>query len=392
MKIGLITEIDIRRKEAWSGTILHMVRAVERTGTSLEMLGPVCERETIMLRRVDKVLRRLSGQDPMLNRARTMTRRKGRKVLDLVRSKSVDVLFAPVGSTLIADLPPTGIPVVYCSDATVRLMLDYYDWFGTPSKVARERAIASEGAAMRRADLLTFPTEWAARSAIDDYGIDPDRVFVQPFGANMDDPPPRTEILGPRAEGPFRLLFCGVQWKRKGGDIVLDAAERLIAAGVDIELTILGCTPPAEWTPSETLRRATTVIPFLDKKKPDERARFREIFARSDLLVLPTQAECYGVVFCEAAAFGTVSFGTATGGVPEVIREGETGFTLPPGASGAAYAEAIGALLSDPVRLDRMRHAARDDFETRLNWTTWAEILQERMLAVAEGPSKAAMP
>ena len=201
----------------------------------------------------------------------------------------------------------------------------------------------------------------------------------------MDDPPARSEVLGPRAEGPFRLLFCGVQWKRKGGDIVLDAAERLIAAGIDIELTILGCTPPRDWAPSEALRRATTVIPFLDKKLPEERERFRRIFTRADLLVLPTQAECYGVVFCEAAAFGTVSFGTATGGVPEVIREGETGFALPPGSDGAAYAAAIEALLADPDRLDRMRHAARDDFDTRLNWSVWAEKTLARIAELQEG-------
>lgn len=379
MKIGLITEIDIHRKEAWSGTILHMVKELERSGVGLEMLGPVGERETLMLRRFDKVLRQLTGQDPMLNRARIMTRRKGRKVSSLLEADNVDVLFAPVGSTLIADLPPSKTPVVYCSDATVRLMLDYYDWFGTPSKAARTRAIASEGAAMRRADLLTFPSEWAARSAIDDYGIDPARIFVQPFGANMDNPPAREDVLGPRAEGPFRLLFCGVQWKRKGGDVMLAAAERLIAAGINIELTILGCTPPKEWAPSNALRRVTTVIPFLDKKNPEERARFREIFTRADLLVLPTQAECYGVVFCEAAAFGTVSLGTATGGVPEVIREGETGFTLPPGSDGAAYAARIEALLGDPDLLDRMRHAARDDFETRLNWSVWAKEFLSRI-------------
>ncbi len=379
MKIGLATEIDIRRKEAWSGTILHMVRALEQEGAHLEMLGPVCERETITLRRIDKVLRRLIGEDPMLNRTRMMTRRKGRQVLKLANSSAVDVLLAPVGSTLIADLPPSEIPVVYCSDATVRLMLDYYDWYGAPSKTARNRAIASEGAAMQRADLLTFPTHWAARSAIEDYGIDPSRVFVQPFGANMEHPPTREEVLGPREPGPFRLLFCGVQWKRKGGDIVIEAAERLVASGVDVELTILGCTPPKDWVPSNALRRVTTVIPFLDKNRMDERKRFRDIFACADLFVLPTQAECYGVVFCEAAAFGTVSLGTATGGVPEVIREGETGFTLPPGSNGSDYAAKIEKIFADPQRLEQMRYAARADFEQRLNWSVWAKMFLTRL-------------
>ncbi|MGR3371530.1 MAG: glycosyltransferase family 4 protein [Pseudooceanicola nanhaiensis] len=386
MKVGLVTELDMHRKDAWSGTILYMAKALRDAGAELEYIGPVWQRVTVFQKRLDKLLRRVTGRDPMFKRSRLVSRLKGRTLARLQDDHEVDILFAPVGSTLIADLPQGGKPLAYSSDATVRLMMDYYDWYGDMTPASRRKAIASEAAAMERADLLIYPTQWAARSAVEDYGIDPARIMVQPFGPNLADVPDRAEALAPRAPGPVRLLFCGVEWERKGGDLALDAAEKLIRDGVEVELTILGCRPPAERVMPDDLRAAVTVIPYLNKALPEEYARFREIFGGADILILPTRADCYGMVFCEASAFGVVSVSTITGGVPEVIRHDETGFTLPLEADGAAYAEVIRGAI-DSGRLEEMKIAARDDFESRLNWNVWAKAVMARIDAL--GPQMA---
>lgn len=379
LRIGLATEIRSSRRTAWSGTIRYMTEALQTAGAEISVLDPVWEWPTLALGLSGKIMHHLTGTDPMFNRSRTMSRFKARTLLRRLRTHPVDALFAPVGSTLIPDMPD-GIPIIYTSDATVRLMQDYYGRFGKASTPAGARAIAMEAAALRRADLLIYPTHWAATSAIEDYGVDPARILVQPFGANLSDPPSREEALQPRRLGPLRLLFCGVEWERKGGDVALQATAALRDAGVQVELTILGCRPPRGALSDPDLKCIVTVVPFLNKALPTERDRFRQIFLAADILILPTRAECYGLVFCEAAASGTVSIAPATGGVPEVIRDGITGRVLPPDSTGGDYAAAVLALAQDMERLGVMRTAARDDFEARLNWGVWADTVLGRFL------------
>jgi glycosyltransferase involved in cell wall biosynthesis len=371
VRIGFISELAPTRREAWSGTIGHLLHALTEAGGLVEDIGPILQRPTIGFNLASKIARRLTGRDPMLNRNPFLARQKARAVIHAVQRTGVDVLFAPASSALIAKIPP-GIPIAYSSDATLRLLIDYNPGYTGMSESTIARGIALEHEAMHRADLLIYPTQWAAQSAIDDYGIDPARIIVQPFGANLKVPPSRAEALTPRQPGPLRLLFCGANWRRKGGGIALDALQRLTASGVEAELCILGCTPPYK-----TLPPNVEVIAFLDKNIAEERDRFRQIFLQSDILILPTQTECYGLVFCEAAASGSISLATRTGGVPEVIRDGITGFTIPHDAAvpGQAYADKILSVVQEPGRLEQMRRAARDDFETRLNWGVWGKAV-----------------
>jgi glycosyltransferase involved in cell wall biosynthesis len=360
-----------------------MAQALQGAGADLVRLHPVWQWPTRTLMFGGKVARRITGVDPMLNRTEVIARLKARALMRQLRQQPADAIFAPAGSTLIPELP-AGIPVIYTSDATLVLMRKYYGRYAAPDWIS-DRTIELERKALHRANLLVYPTEWAADSAINHYGVDPARVLVQPFGANLADPPSRAEAIAPRREGPLRLLFCGVEWERKGGDVALQAVNHLRQTGISATLSIVGCRPPPSAEITEmTQCGAVTVIPFLNKSVPAERARFRALFLDADVLILPTRAECYGMVFCEAAACGTISVATATGGIPEVIQDGRTGYVLPEGSTGKAYASLLAALASDPQRLAHMKTAARAYFETKLNWEVWGRAVLDRFSALAK--------
>ena len=380
MRIGLISEVDASRPAAWSGTIFFMAEALRAAGADMRALDPVWRRRSRLLSRIGHAARRAGLPDPMLNRTGAVAHLKSRALGHMVARSDLDALFAPVGSTLIARYEePT--PLVYSSDATVLGMVDYYPEFTGLPKTLLARIIAEEGEAMRRAALLLYPTWWAARDAVGAYGVDRDRVLVQPFGANLRRTPTRAEALAPRRPGPLRLLLCGVDWARKGGGIAVEALEALRGAGVEAELTVMGVVPPSDVTERVA---GIHVIPYLDKFDPAAGEDFARVFAEADLLILPTRAECYGMVFCEAAAFGVPSVATATGGTPEAIREGATGHTLPPRAGGRAYADLIRAILDEPGRMEALRVSARDDFEARLNWGVWASAVTDRLGAILD--------
>lgn len=66
-----------------------------------------------------------------------------------------------------------------------------------------------------------------------------------------------------------------------------------------------------------------------------------DILYRSHFLILPTEFEAFGIVFCEASAYGMPSIAANVGGVSQPIREGKNGFLLSPNATAEEYAEKI---------------------------------------------------
>jgi glycosyltransferase involved in cell wall biosynthesis len=101
--------------------------------------------------------------------------------------------------------------------------------------------------------------------------------------------------------------------------------------------------------------------------------------AISDAFVVPsTDHETFCIAACEAMGCGRPVIATRVGGLPEVVRDGETGFLVPPGDA-AALAERIAMLLGDGGLRQRMGEAARVSAEM----FTWDRVI-ERMLASYE--------
>ena len=74
-----------------------------------------------------------------------------------------------------------------------------------------------------------------------------------------------------------------------------------------------------------------------------------------DLFVFPSHTDTFGNVVLEALASGVPAIVTPDGGPRTIVCDGETGRIVPDDQ----FAEAIADSLSDPVRLDQMRQAAR---------------------------------
>jgi glycosyltransferase involved in cell wall biosynthesis len=289
-----------------------------------------------------------------------------------IRAASPDIVFAPAGSTFAHVSVPVGVPLVYASDATFRLVENYHPHYRNLSRNARETIERLERNTIARADLVLYPSEWAAESAVRDYGADRARVHVIPWGANIEEAPHRDSVLGCRKPGPCRLLFIGTNWKEKGADIAIGTLAELRERGVETELVICGCTPSKPVT-----QDGLTIIPYLDKNDQKQRNRLGQLYRDADFFLLPTRADCYGIVFCEAAAHGLPSIAPATGGVSCAIRHEETGILLPPNATKADYATAISEAFADPDRLARLRQSSREAFEARLNWQAWARRVSD---------------
>ena len=94
-------------------------------------------------------------------------------------------------------------------------------------------------------------------------------------------------------------------------------------------------------------------------------------------MLLPTRAECAGVVFSESSAYGIPSITTNTGGVPTYVKDGINGYALPVEAGPEVYAKKIEQLVSDQQVLQNLKLSARNYYDEKLNWDRWGQQFQQ---------------
>jgi len=278
------------------------------------------------------------------------------------------VLFAPMQSGALFYLE-TAKPIVYFSDATFHLMIDYY-WFNLSKRDIDEGELI-EKTAIGKATALVYPCHWAAESAVKDYGKPIDKISLAYFGPNLD-----IDKIVPHKfsfDGHLDLLFVGVDWKRKGGDIAVGACKWLNENGVDATLHIVGI---------KSLNPAISSLPYvvdyglLNKNSDDDYSKLMSLYNLADCFILPTLAECTGVSFCEASAYGLPCFSHDTGGVSDYVIDGENGCLLPLVSSGEDFGRKIKACL-ESGEMERFSQGAVKVARERLTWDRWRDILSE---------------
>ena len=369
IKIALLTATVPQDRRPWSGTTYFVGQALQKHCGEVTYIGPLPPHKANLGERLlGRGSKLLLKKRYYYERGISAAKWYGKFATQKVDGQDFDVIVVAEGSnaTTIISFLETYIPVVYMNDVTFTLLYDYYQYLSNPLGLSVRDLSTVETLTLKKASAVIYSSTWAARSAIEDYGADPAKIHVVPFGANIDEPPSREVVLAREKSECCRLLFLGVDWIRKGGDLAFETLLKLEELGVQAELIVCGCTPP-----QRVAHERMTVMPFLDKNDERQRKELDQLLMSADFLLLPTRADCTPIVFCEASAFGLPVITTHTGGVPEIVRDGENGFLLPYEARGDAYAEVIARVYHDDERYAALVRASRAAFEECLNWDAW---------------------
>jgi glycosyltransferase involved in cell wall biosynthesis len=214
-------------------------------------------------------------------------------------------------------------------------------------------------------------SEYLRRSFVNDFGLQKNQVCNVGAGPNLDltqVPPPRAR---PRTGTPT-ILFVGKQFERKGGAVLLEAFRTVRTRVLDTRLVIVGPTSPPTSEPG------IEWLGNLDKNQSDGWGRLVAAYRESDVLCLPSLFEPFGISILEAMFFGLPCVGTGEWAIPEMIVDGETGYTVPRDDA-PALADRLGRLLADPLRAHRMGLAGRQRAEERFSWTVVAARIGDRL-------------
>jgi glycosyltransferase involved in cell wall biosynthesis len=223
---------------------------------------------------------------------------------------------------------------------------------------SRRGWLEREAAFLRGARRIYLTGEYSTRTLIDEYEIPPDRIVVVGAAPNTALAPAE-----PRAVCR-RLLFVGVDWKRKGGPDLLAAFAAARADYPELALEIVGCDPPGPLPDGTTVSGS---VPHAD---------MAAVFARSDVLVLPSYFEATPFVIYEALLQGIPVVSTNVANIPTMV--GDSGMCVSPGRADE-LARAIRQVVAGyPAYRANAAHRGRT-LAASQNWNAIAARMLETM-------------
>lgn len=206
-----------------------------------------------------------------------------------------------------------------------------------PKDMAREAALLRGAAHM-------FPmSRWAAGSLRDDCGVADTAITVMP--PSIDLKRFRPEARSDNAPGKLRVVFIGNDIRRKGAARLVEWIKGPLADMA--ELHIVSGDPAS---------RSLADHAIVHGRVPNDRL-VGELLPSMDVLCLPTRSDMSPQVLAEAAAAGLPAVASAIGGIPDLVIDGQTGFT-PDAADDVGFVQALGGLAEDRRLARQMGDAA----------------------------------
>ena len=365
LKIGFISPVNpFKDRKSWSGTYYNTRLALERAGH--EIFWIKYNNNGLLLKIYRKMYKYIYKSGPVDHT----------KLASIIKISSIkdnldlyDVIFVPGQSEIVAGIK-TKRNIIYYTDVTVPLMKDYY-WFNYSQK-GLKMAIDIEKKAVKNASINLYASDWARNSAIKDYGVNKIKTDVLPFGPGITFKENNIS-KDYRKKETINLIFSGVDWVRKGGDIAVKAVEKLNEDGYKAKLHICGVKNLDNDIVNKNFVKN---LGFLDKEDTQQYQKYVEAYQKADILILPTRAECAGIVFSEASLFGVPVITTDTGGIADYVKNNINGKRLPLEADGIDYAREIEKWI-DTNSLKNLSVGARKLYEEKNNWKNWGKRFNE---------------
>jgi D-inositol-3-phosphate glycosyltransferase len=280
-----------------------------------------------------------------------------------------------------------GVPLVHAAHTLGRVKNAALAADDSPEPFSR---IAGEQQVVVEADRLVASTEGEARDLVRWYGADPSRISVVPPGVDLITFAPASGARERLGIAPDELVvtFVGRIQPLKAPDLVLRAAAALRDADPDVgrrlRVLVLGAPSGSGLAKPDWLVELAAQLGLsrqVSFAPPVDRATLADYYRASDLTVVPSYNESFGLVALESEACGTPVVAARVGGLPTAVSDGVSG-VLVDGHDPDEWARVIGNLLRDPARRGELGRAARRHAE-RFSWQRTTDgLLRAYQLAI----------
>jgi len=237
-------------------------------------------------------------------------------------------------------------PTLYAVDSTQE-QIDEMEAYGVTehSSLMRKLTLRLRRRLFEATMLIVATSRWAKAGMVEAYGVPEDKVVVVPFGADVRYwlPPSDPAV---RAVSPRQVLFVGGDFRRKGGELLLDWFRQRPADGVELHVVT---KEPVEPIPGVVVH--DDIGPYSPK--------LLALYQQADVFVLPSLAEAFGIATVEAMGCELPVVVSDAGGTADIVDPGVNGFITKAG-DGRELASALETLLADAdLRASMGRHGRR---------------------------------
>jgi len=215
--------------------------------------------------------------------------------------------------------------------------------------------IELERRALQQAAHVCVRSDLVRKSLLEDYGLPAKHITVIGGGVNLGSLP---ELTKRPLNRPPTALFIGLDFYRKGGDLVLKAFAQARAVVPDAQLLFV----TNDAIPCDLPRKGVKVISSIWDRK-----EFIELYSMADVLVSPSRLETWGDVILEAMAFGLPCIGVTGQAMEEIIRNGETGLLIPP-EDVTSLSDAFIQIFKQPLLCQQMGQEGRQVIAEEFTW------------------------
>ena len=373
-------------KRAWSGTVYKVYKALLETGAKIDFLTCASVQFPFLVRLINGLLFRLRKKVQFkYHFLPNFTRLYRQNLYRFLRNKPLEgydfffLLDTEIMSALLQVVKEKGIntKMILLADTPYIGMEGYYPEYTNVLSFNSRYAHHLSREVWNACYKGILSSQWAKDNAVNGYGINPNKLHVIEFGANIDTPVLGTRTISFKDKTSYNILLSGVDWVRKGGEVAIECSKRLNSYGRGkFILHIVGMPVPEQYKALPFIKE----YGFLNKNIPEQYAKYLAILEQMDIFLFPSRAECAGIVHCEASGYGMPIFCYETGGAANYVVNGKNGERLPLSATGKDFAAAImNAIETD--KLDDYSRGAQEMYNTRLNWNTWTQRVKNEILS-----------
>ncbi len=241
------------------------------------------------------------------------------------------------------------------TDLTILANLYYAD--GQKRVGVWEKCIPYERLVYQQAAAIFTMSTHVSRSLEEQYNIPREKIRQVNAGYNVDY---REEIDESRYYQK-NILFVGFDWKRKGGNDLIEAFKAVKNKHPDATLTIVGCNPEVKMSGVQILGKLSY-------------QQIAHQFGKASIFCMPSRREAFGIVYLEAMHAGLPVIACDQGATPDFVINDQTGYRISVGNT-EELADRLIHLLNNPELSQRLGQNAKKLVDEQYTWQRTQQLM-----------------